>query len=107
VSSAIGSSRHRPAAVRWNFGELVAGLGRGNRWGGPRGHTDAIWTGGRVGAALAGEVRRRQASAGTEAPAPASSRPGQENGRRARLYWVLGEASGASVKGPLCRLEGG
>jgi hypothetical protein len=49
-----------------------------------------------VGAAPAGEVRRRQASAGTEATAPASSLPGQENGRRARLYWVLGEAPGAS-----------
>jgi hypothetical protein len=97
VSSAIGSSRHRPAAVRWNSGELFTGLGWGNRWGGPRGHTDAIWAGGRVGAAPAGEVRRRQASAGTEAPALASSRLGQENGRRAWLYWVLGEAPEASV----------
>jgi hypothetical protein len=50
-----------------------------------------------VGAAPAGEVRRRQASAGTEAPAPESSRPGQENGQRGRLYWVLGVASGVSV----------
>jgi hypothetical protein len=95
VSSAIGSSRHRPAAVRWNSGELVAGLGRGNRWGGPRGHTDAIWAGGRVGAAPASEVRRRHASAGMEAPAPASSRPGQENGRRTALLGPRG-ASGAS-----------
>jgi hypothetical protein len=29
--------------------------------------------------------------------APASSRTGIENGWRARLYWVLGEAPGASV----------
>jgi hypothetical protein len=32
-----------------------------------------------------GGVRRRQASAVTRASAPVSSRPGQENGRRARL----------------------
>jgi hypothetical protein len=41
-------------------------------------------------------VRRRQASAGTETPAPASSRPGQENRRRARLYLVLWQALGWS-----------
>jgi hypothetical protein len=50
-----------------------------------------------VGVAPAGVVRRRQAPAGTEAPAPASSRPGQENGWCARLYLVLGEAPGVSV----------
>jgi hypothetical protein len=37
------------------------------------------------------------AAVAARSSAPASSRVGIENGRRARLYWVLGEAPGASV----------
>jgi hypothetical protein len=47
-----------------------------------------------VGAAPAGGARRRQASAGRGALAPASFQPGQGSVWRARLYWVLGKAPG-------------
>jgi hypothetical protein len=42
-------------------------------------------------------AHRRPAAMVARSSASASSRAGIENGRRARLYWVLGEASGASV----------
>jgi hypothetical protein len=74
--------------------------------GGPRGHTDAIWAGGKARAAPAGGARRRQASAGRGALAPASFRPGQGSGWRTRLYWVLGKAPGASVDSGYERNDG-
>jgi hypothetical protein len=70
-----------------------AGVGTG--W--SRGALGSIWEVGQGGDGAGGGVRRCQASAGTRAPASASSRSWQENGRRAQLYGILGEAPGASA----------
>jgi hypothetical protein len=87
-SLAIGSLGARPVAIRWNSGELVAGLGQGSR-----GEVHVV-TRKRFGPEGRWEQRRQ---VGCSALAPASSRPGQGSGWRARLYWVLGKTPEASV----------
>jgi hypothetical protein len=63
----------RSAAVRWNSGELIAGLGRRNSGGGPRGHTDAIWGRRKAGAAPGASTA---ASSGGGRREPASGEAG-------------------------------
>jgi hypothetical protein len=47
---------------------------------------------------MAGEgAHRRPMAVAARSSAPASSRPGIENGRRARLYGILGETPGTSA----------
>jgi hypothetical protein len=82
VAGATGAIPARPAGV-------------GTGW--SRGALGPVWEVGRGGDSAGGGVRRWQASAGTGAPAPVSSRSWQENGRRAQLYGILGEAPGASA----------
>jgi hypothetical protein len=79
-----------------NSGE-AGGLGRAEVDAGcPRRALGPVWEVGRGGDSARGGVRRWQASAATGAPAPASSRPRQENGRRAQLYGIPGKALGVS-----------
>jgi hypothetical protein len=91
---ALGGGGRRDQRNSGEAGGLgQAGVGAGRS----RGALGPVWEVGRGGDGAGGGVRRWQASAGTGAPALASSWSWQENGRRAQLYGILGEASGASA----------
>jgi hypothetical protein len=83
----------RPAQFRRGRQPWPGGVGAG--W--SKGALGPVWEVGRGGHGAGGGVRWWQASAGTRAPAPASSRSCQENGRRTQLYGILVEAPGASA----------